>query len=405
LKPCNSVGGGSKSDEEILRMENGKNSQRLARVRDVYFNRDKRIKQLKGQGKKVVGYICAYVPLEIITALDMVPFRILGRPGEAVTDADAHLQTVLCPFVRSCFDQALKGAYDFIDGLVSCHSCDTVCAASQFWTYYVKPDFDHFIEIPHRTGRASITYFKNELDTFTKKLEEFAGMRIDPEKLREAIRVHNVQRALVRELYDLRRADPPLVSGAETLQIMVALCSLSAVEGNGLLREAIDEVKSRTDGPAKDPLRLMIWGSPLDDTGLIEMIEDCGANVVMDDTCIGTRVYWGDVGAASDSLAELARHYLVDLRCPRTFRELGPGYDADLENRFGYLKDFARRWKADGVILQAMKYCDTHGYEVPALKDYFEGMGLPAFYLEHEYTTLALAPLKTRIEAFLEMIA
>jgi benzoyl-CoA reductase/2-hydroxyglutaryl-CoA dehydratase subunit BcrC/BadD/HgdB len=51
-----------------------------------------------------------------------------------------------------------------------------------------------------------------------------------------------------------------------------------------------------------------------------------------------------------------------------------------------------------------MKYCDTHGYEVPALQDYLKGIGMPAFYLEHEYMMVALAPLKTRVQAFLEML-
>jgi len=52
-----------------------------------------------------------------------------------------------------------------------------------------------------------------------------------------------------------------------------------------------------------------------------------------------------------------------------------------------------------------MKYCDTHGYEVPGLKDYLKSIGLAAFYLEHEYTMVALAPLRTRVQAFLETIA
>lgn len=386
-------------------METTRKNPRLAGLEDIYRDRTQRVRQLKVQGKKVIGYICAYIPLEIITALDMVPFRILGRADETVTVADAHLQTVLCPFVRSCFDQALKGGFNFIDGLVSCHSCDTVCAASQFWTYYVKSDFDHFIDVPHRTGEASIEFFKNELGTFQAKLEEFAGTRTDPGNLGDAVRAHNAQRDLVRELYELRKADPPPISGVETLEILVALCSLPVVEGNRLLRESLDEIRGRNDAPLGGPRRLLIWGSPLDNTGMIEMIEDCGANVVMDDTCIGTRVYWGDVNPGADVLTELARHYLVDVQCPRTFREMGTGYEADLESRYGYLKTFAREWKADGVILQAMKYCDTHGYEVPALQDFFRSMDIPVLYLEHDYTTLALASLRTRIEAFLERIS
>ncbi len=58
----------------------------------------------------------------------------------------------------------------------------------------------------------------------------------------------------------------------------------------------------------------------------------------------------------------------------------------------------------DAVILQSVKYCDTHGYEVPDLRDYFKSMGIPAMYLEHEYTMAGEAQLKNRVEAFLEML-
>ena len=353
----------------------------------------------------MIGYLCAYVPVEIITALDMLPYRVLGAPREPITEADAHLQTVLCPFVRSCFDQSLKGKYDFLDGFVSIHACDTVYSAVQFWTYYVKTPYDHFIDMPHTTHKASIEFFKNELNLFQKTLEEFAGKEISPESLKDAISAHNEQRAWVRELYDLRKPDPPLISGTETLQILISLMSIPVTEGNSLLRDSINEAKSRKDGPKKPPFRLLVWGSPLDDVTLIEMIEDCGANVVIDDICTGTRFYWSDVEITSDTVAELARRYLDEVRCPRTFRETGTDYLADLEDRFAYIKHLAEDWNVNGVILQSMKYCDTHGYEVPGLKDYLKSIGLPAFYLEHEYTMVALAPLRTRVQAFLETIA
>ena len=116
------------------------------------------------------------------------------------------------------------------------------------------------------------------------------------------------------------------------------------------------------------------------------------------------RFYWPDVETAADPLDGLVNRYLMEIKCPRTFRDAGESYRADLENRFGYLKQYAREWNVDGVILQSMKYCDTHGYEVPAVKDYIEGLGLPSLFLEHEYTKIALAPLRTRVQAFVEMI-
>ena len=49
--------------------------------------------------------------------------------------------------------------------------------------------------------------------------------------------------------------------------------------------------------------------------------------------------------------------------------------------------------------------CDPYGFEVPAIKSFIESAGTPVLYLEDGYSTPALARVKTRIEAFLEMIA
>ena len=76
----------------------------------------------------------------------------------------------------------------------------------------------------------------------------------------------------------------------------------------------------------------------------------------------------------------------------------------DLDNRFSHLKGFVKDWDVGGVILQSVRYCDIHGYEIPALKDYFVHLGLPSIYIEHDYSESSLAPLTTRIQAFLEML-
>jgi hypothetical protein len=50
------------------------------------------------------------------------------------------------------------------------------------------------------------------------------------------------------------------------------------------------------------------------------------------------------------SSGALAYYYLVELRCPRTFKEAPSvgrrkDYSTDLEERFGYLREFAKIWK------------------------------------------------------------
>ena len=383
-------------------------SKGLTKVREIYQDRPSRVKELKAEGKKVVGYLCIYPVLEMMTALDLVPYRILGDMREPITKADACLPTVVCPFIRSCLDLGLKGRYDFLDGVVFSHVCDVAEKTAHIWKVYLNPPYSHFIDTPHTIHKAAVTQLKKQLQDFKTTLESLTGKELSLTRLKEAIEAYNQQRALVRELYDLRKPDPPLISGTETLQVMVALMSLPVDEGSELLRQVISEVKERKNGRQKKN-RLLVWGSIIDDISLIEMIEKLDANLVMDDTCVGSRAFWSDVKLTEDPLDGLAYRYLVELKCPRTFREATFGetkkdYMTDLESRFGYLRDYAKEWDAKGVILQSLRYCDTHGYEVPVVKDYLDHAGLPNIYLEHDYSQAALAPLRTRVQAFLEVL-
>jgi len=383
-------------------------SKGLSRVKEIYQDRPKRVKELKAEGKKVMGYICLYPVLEMMTALDFVPYRLFGDMREPITRADTYLPTVVCPFLRSLLDLGLKGKYDFLDGIVTSHICDVGAQIPDVWNTFVQTPYSHGIDTPHTTHQSSREREKGLLQDFQKSLEDYTGQKLTTEKLKQAIEIHNQQRALVRELYDLRKPDPPLISGVETIQVMKALMSLPVEEGNSLLREVISEVKGRKNGPPKKPARLLVWGSIIDDTALVEMIEGLEANVVMDDTCVGSRAYFPDVKLTKDPLEGLAYRYLVELKCPRTFKEASSNrnrkdYKADLESRFSYLRDYARDWKANGVILESVRYCDTHGYEVPGVTDYLNNIGLPNIYLEHDYSEGALAPLRTRVQGFLEI--
>ena len=61
------------------------------------------------------------LPVVILTAAGVVPIRLKGSVSEAVTKADAYMETMICPFVRNVFDVALKGRYAFLDGMVLSH--------------------------------------------------------------------------------------------------------------------------------------------------------------------------------------------------------------------------------------------------------------------------------------------
>ncbi|MBI2832344.1 MAG: 2-hydroxyacyl-CoA dehydratase [Chloroflexi bacterium] len=385
-------------------------SKGLKRAKELYQDRPQRVKELKAEGKKVIGYLHLYPVLELLTAADLVPYAMLGDMREPITKADSCLPTIVCPFLRSIMDIGLKGRYDFLDGVVMAHMCEVGEKLAHVWRTYIHLPYSFFLDTPHATYDSAVKQHKEQLKVFKKSLESSTGKEITLEKLREAIKLHNEQRALVRELYDLRKPDPPLISGVETLQVLIATMSIPVEEGNDLLRQVISDVKVRRDGgPEKKPARLLLWGSMIDDTALVEVIESVGANLVMDDIWVGSSAYFSDVEVTEDPLDGLAYRYLMKLKCPRTFRgsaatDKKRDYMKDLEKRFGYLRDYARDWNVNGIILETIRYCDIHGYEVPGLRDYLDSVGLPNAYVEHDYSEAALAPIRTRIQGFVEVL-
>ncbi len=359
-----------------------------------------------------MGYLCIYPPLEMLTALDIVPYRVFGDMQTVITEADRGLPVAFCPFVRSCLDLGIKEEYSFLDGMVTSHACDAMEKAAHVWERLIGHPYFHFIEIPTKVTERAEAVLKGELQVFAQTLQTFVGREMSPESLKKAITVHNEQRALVRELYEQRMSDPPRISGGDTVRVLKAVMSLPVEEGNELLREVITEVRSQQPAVDAGGPRLMIWGSIVDDPSFVDMIEGAGCSVVVDDTCVGSRAYWKDVPITDDPLDGLAHHYLADIRCSRTFFEVAESDKevaqkeraSDLESRFGYIRHMVEGWKVDGAILQSVKYCDTHGFDVPDAIDYFKSLGIPSTYFEHDYTPGALAPLRTRVQGFLEMI-
>jgi benzoyl-CoA reductase/2-hydroxyglutaryl-CoA dehydratase subunit BcrC/BadD/HgdB len=381
----------------------------LSKAREVYLDSSQRARELKAAGKKIIGYPCVYVPLEMLTALDLVPYRTCGDMKEPITEADRALPHSFCPIMRNCLDCALKGKNDFLDGMVTIHSSDPQEKTARVWESYTNYPYFHFIDMPITVRPEALDYFKGQLDDFRKTLEAFTGRKLPTDKLKAAIKSHNRQRALVRELYELTKSSPPLISGTEIVQVVKALTSLPVVEGNDLLTETISEVKNRTDRPEKKSARLLIWSSTLDDTDIMQVFET-KANVVMNESCGGIRAYRSEVKSTADPLEGLADYYLNEITCARTFRQATLGetrkdYARDLQSRFGYLKGIIKEWKINGAIMLLVRYCDPFAFEMPSLKDYFNSLGVPCTYIEYDYTTGALAPLRTRVEAFLETIS
>ena len=376
----------------------------LAAADRSYQDYGGRARELKKQGKRIMGYLCAFTPVEIITAAGFIPFRIKGDVNEPITKADTEMETIVCPLVRSCFDMSLKGNYEFLDGIVIPHACDSITRTYDVWKYTLNLPYSHFINMPHATNKPSLDFYKAELNTFRRSLSRFAGMEISDQSLTQAISLYNQNRAKVRELYELRKTPLPLISGAEVAKLLIAVVSTPVAEATELINSVIEEVKQRGMVLAAKSARLMVVGAQVDNVAFIDLIEDSGAWVVADDLCPGAREFFSDVAVTSDPIDGIAERYLRKIYCGRTFREKRGSYQEYLEQRFGHIGRFIRDFKVDGVVLYIYKYCDPFGFDVPAMKSYIESEGIPVLYLEDEYSMSTIGRLRTRIQAFLELL-
>jgi len=381
-----------------------KHNRALELVQKYYSQYGLRARELKASGKKIIGYLTAMGPLEILTAAGVVPFRLKGNVSEAITKGDAFMETIVCPFVRNVFDAAIKGKYDFLDGMVLPHQCDSIDRTSDVWSYNLQLPYFHFLNVPHMTGDPSFEFMKEILRIFISTLEGLTGTKITSESLSQAIKVHNENRRLIRELYNLRKLNPPLISGTEMMKVLVAAMSLPVDESSTLIESVIKEAKQRGLSDNGRRTRVMLIGDQIDDVTLAEIIEGSGAWLVMDDISIGAKMYWADADVDVEPIHAIAERILRKMKLP-TLAESGVTYDESLETRFGHLKSHIKEFGVDAAILFIYKYCDPYGFDVPAVKGYIESTGTPVLYIEDEYSTSSLGRTKTRIEAFLEMVA
>ncbi len=388
------------------RAQNAGQQNGLATAEKYYRDYGSRAAELRKAGRGIIGYLSALGPVEIITAAGLVPVRLKGDVSAPITRADAHMETIVCPFVRNVFDGVLKGRYAYLDGVVIPHLCDSTSRTYDTWAYNVQFPYSFFLNVPHVSDEPSVDFFKSVLGTFVKSLEGLTGKKITDEALVRSVKAHNRNREMMRQLYALRKSNPPLISGAEMTRVLVAAMGLPVDESSELVESIIDEVKARPAramGPGK-PARIMIVGDQIDDAAMVEIVENAGAHVVMDDMSIGSKAYWLDVDETKNPLEAIAERYLRKVPLPTTFVGGGKPYQESLGDRFGHVRAYVKDFNVDGTILFIYKYCDPYGFEVPALKSYIEALGVPVLYLEDEYSTSTLGRLRTRIEAFLEMI-
>jgi bzd-type benzoyl-CoA reductase N subunit len=351
----------------------------------------------KNEGKNVLGYFCTYIPEEIIYAADILPVRVRARTCSAgdTPMGDAYMTPTTCSFTRCCLELANQNQYDFLDGIVSCNSCDQIRRLYDNIRFKAPFPYHYIIGVPGCVSDTTLEWFNHELSKFKESLENSFKVSISDEKLKKAIQVYNKTRELLKEIYELRKHDNPPITGTEILNIISAGISMPRDQFNDLLSQQLQELKEKK-GISDYRARIMIIGSMLDDPEYLKIIEDLGGLVVVDSQCLGTRYFWDLIDENKNPIDAIGERYLSKISCPRMAGKY--------PKREDFMMKLIKEFNVDGVIFQRIKFCILWWPEIFLLRNKLKDEGIPFLELEREYVLSGAGAMKTRVQTFMEIL-
>lgn len=360
-------------------------------------------------GQRIMGYYCANLPEEILTAADIYPFRIRGTENKDFMKSDAILSRFNCTFVRSTLNLLLNQKYSFLDGLLIANTCDHVRRIYDILNLKseelaIKQIPLFFLSLPHEFSLEAWKWLKEEILLLIESLESEYKINITESKIQEAIKVHDRNNELMQKISEFRSYEQPRLTGAQYFKISVSNNSLPKKIANQALEKLITKLQNSKTNNEKDVrARLMLVGSSSDNPDFIKVLEHYGGQIVTDSLCSGKRAYSNKKAVeitgleTEDPIDEIVSRVLLRTYCPRMMN----GH----KSRLQYIKDEIQEYDIDGVILQRIEFCDLHGVENGILQhELQEQLKIPILNIDREYFLGDTGRLKTRTEAFLEKI-
>ncbi len=361
------------------------------------------MKQLKEQGKKVVGFFCSFVPAEIVYAAGMLPVGLCSFTDETIPVAESHLPKNLCPLIKASYGFVLTDTCPYLyfsDLVVGETTCD---GKKKMFELLGERKPTYVMQLPHSRDEKALAYWRDQIIAFKEKLEEFFGVTITEDAIREAIKKKNHEREVMRRYLELGKLDPAPMSGYEMgTRIDAGSFSFDLDRRCQIVEDRTNEVlaqwKENYDGKPGDKPRLLVTGCP--NTGvrekIIRVVEEMGATVVAFDTCNGNRDKIELVDESNPDVYEaLARKYL-NTNCS----VMSPN-DSRREN----IARMIDKYHVDGVLEIILQSCHTYDVESYFIKrTVTEEKGIPYLAIETDYSLSDKGQINTRLAAFLETI-
>lgn len=353
------------------------------------------IKRWRERGGKVVGHFQVNFPEEIVHAAGLLPFKVRGAPIESV-HADSRFGSYLCSILKSSLELALSQTVE-LEMFVTHPICDAARNLAAVWGRNVSYPCQILYLPQNSNSPHSVIYLRGEYDRLMRSIENISGEQISNDALRHSLVVFNENRALIRELYEIKKEAPWLVS-ADEAYVLVALAGLiPREEHNELLRTLLPQIRARA-ARTQDKVRVVFEGGfceqpPLD---LIRAIAR-SCYVVDDDLLIGLRWLLEDVPLDGDPLANLAAAYLEKSSYSPVQHDLRKPKEQMLLERM-------RKSRAEAAIITAAKMCEPGLEEQVAYTRALDEAGIPYFVGEFEENMTTFDAMEIQLETFVENI-
>lgn len=362
------------------------------------------MKELKEEGKNVVGTFCTYTPVEIFMAADAVYVGLCSTSDETIPEAEKILPRNLCPLIKSSYGFAItdKCPYMYFSDLVV---GETTCDGKKKM-YELLGDIKnvHVMQLPNTqlTEEAREMWYQEVLK-LKEKVEHDFNVTISDEKIRKAIKDKNEERKVIKEFYELSTLCPPPMTGLEQLNVLYGSQFKFDHETKiNEIKETTEKLKKeyasgvrKVDEKAK---RILITGCPMGGVTdkIVKIIEEVGGVVVAYENCTGIKQIDRLVDESiDDPYRAIAQRYL----------EIGCSVMSPDNNRYELLEDLCKQFKVDGVIEMTLQACHTYNIETYSIKKFLQSKNIPFLSVETDYSTSDISQLKTRIAAFIEMIS
>ncbi len=373
-------------------------------VGDIHGIRVKELREHAKNGGKVVATYCVFVPEELVWAADAIPVGLCAGTQFSVPMAESVLPRNTCALIKSSFGFKLGRVCPYVQAshlIVGETTCDGKKKMFEILNQY-QPVY--VIEVPNKKTDRSRQLWYGEVMAFKEIIEKLTGNKITAEKLGQAIDLVNKRRLALQRLYNLRKVRPVPISGKDALLAIQVSFYDDAKRDTQILNALCDELDERVASgqgvaPAEAP-RILISGSPMaiPNWKLHHIIESAGAIVACEESCTGTRFFSELVKSTPRNLEEqlkaIADRYM-NIHC---------ACFTPNDERPDDVVQLAKEYEVDGVVHYNLQFCHTYANEAVKMEKRLEREGIPLLRIETDYSDEDTGQLKTRIEAFLEMI-